>query len=126
MENKKNNRRIGADKERVARWFLREKGYEIIEENYRCSRGEVDVIAQKDGYIVFVEVKYRASTAKGYPGAAVNAMKQQKISKAAKQYLYSKCAQDMPCRFDVVEILGNQIRIIENAFDYVGGNRYGS
>lgn len=114
-----NKRQIGNQKEDVACWFLTQNGYRILHRNYRCKQGEVDIIAQKDNYIVFVEVKYRKTQNRGYPGAAVNLLKQQKISAVAGYYLYSEGYDEMQAtRFDVVEILGDKIRILENAFDY--------
>lgn len=119
-----NNRTVGAQKERLARWFLEKKGYVILEMNYRCYLGEIDLIAKKENYLVFVEVKYRKNESKGYPGAAVNWQKQKKISAVAKYYACGRgYSQEQAFRFDVVEILGNKIRVIENAFDYKGGNR---
>ena len=117
-ESKRNNRALGSRKEQVAKWFLEQNGYEILGMNYRCSYGEVDIICQKNGYIIFVEVKYRSSDKNGFPGQAVDNGKQKKISQVARQYLYSAHLSEVKCRFDVVEILGNKIRIIENAFDY--------
>ena len=58
---------------------LEEKGYRILERNYRCGHGEVDLIASKDGWIVFVEVKYRKTDSMGLPQEAVNRRKQQRI-----------------------------------------------
>lgn len=114
-----NNRQTGNRKEDVACWFLIKNGYRIRCRNYRCRQGEVDIIAQKEDYIVFVEVKYRKTNNCGYPSAAVNRLKQQKISAVAKYYLYAEgFDEEQAIRFDVVEILGNKIRIIENAFNY--------
>lgn len=121
MSREQNNREIGGKKEGIARWFLQTQGYEIIESNYRCTRGEVDIICKKDGYLIFVEVKYRRDVQKGSPAMAVDAKKQQRICQTARWYLHAKhYKDDYPCRFDVVEILGNQIRILEDAFDFLG------
>lgn len=117
---RENNRQVGSRKELVAKWFLQQKGYEILGMNYRCYCGEIDLIGKKDGYLVFIEVKYRSTEKNGSPGGAVSAEKQRRISKVARQYLYSCGYSDVACRFDVVEILGNKIRVIENAFGYRG------
>ena len=66
---------------------LEEKGYRILERNYRCGHGEVDLIASKDGWIVFVEVKYRKTNSMGLPQEAVNRRKQQRISRAASFFI---------------------------------------
>lgn len=114
-----NNRKIGAEKEGLARKKLEEAGYEILRMNYRCRLGEIDMISRKDEYLIFVEVKYRRTAIKGEPALAVNHKKQKKILSVARYYLYENgMDESVPCRFDVVAILGNQIQIIENAFEY--------
>lgn len=110
----------GARGEDLAAQYLRRKGYRIRERNFRCRQGEIDMIAEKAGILVFVEVKLRKSTAKGQPREAVDWRKQQRILGAAQYYLYSKKINDVPMRFDVIEIYdearGLRINQIENAF----------
>ncbi len=86
--------------------------------NYRSrSRNEIDIIAKDKGCLVFVEVKYRRDGRKGDPAEAVDAGKQSRIRRAACQYLYEHPQfQPFPCRFDVVAILGEEIRVISDAF----------
>ncbi len=116
-----NNRRTGAAQEaRVADWMKRQ-GYRILTRNFRCRLGEIDLIAEKDGCIVFVEVKYRSTDRCGVPQEAVDFRKQRRISNAASYYLYTcHYPPDMPCRFDVAAVSGGEIRLIENAFPYSG------
>ena len=96
---------------------LEKRGYEVLAFNYRCRQGEVDLICRQGGVLVFVEVKYRATDRFGAPSQAVDARKQERIRKAAVHYMCSRgIAPDVPCRFDVVSILGGQVEIIENAF----------
>ena len=76
---KKNNKDLGNSGENIARLFLESKGYKIIEKNYRANRKEIDIIAQKDEYIIFAEVKTRSSAAFGIPSESVNIKKQQNI-----------------------------------------------
>ena len=102
--------------EKKAAEFLKKKGYKIIEVNYKTHYGEIDIIASKKRCIVFVEVKARESDAFGRPGEAVNYYKQQKIRKVATTYLKFNKKIDASCRFDVIEILGDEINHIENAF----------
>ena len=64
---RKNNRETGSHYERLAGAYLEQEGYEILEYNYRCKTGEIDIIAREAGYLVFCEVKYRASDKKGHP-----------------------------------------------------------
>ena len=94
----------GEDK---AEAFLKKKGYSIIERNYRCRWGEIDIIAERDGTIHFVEVKTRRMSVQAPPQENVGRTKQARIAKAAGQYL--KSAKGLPygnleCMFDVVAI----------------------
>ena len=117
MENK---RGVGTRFEDLAVGFLEDKGYRILERNLRFHRDEIDIIAKDGEAIVFGEVKYRSSEAKGYPSEAVDYKKQRVISKVALYYLTSRLKRtDVACRFDVVSILGDKIEHIKNAFDYV-------
>lgn len=89
-----------------------------MERNFYCPYGEIDIVCREKQYLVFVEVKYRADTRMGNPEEAVTRVKIQHIWKSAQYYLYKKrYSSDMPVRFDVVVMLGNDIRIIQNAFD---------
>lgn len=90
----------------------------MICHNFYCKSGEIDLVARDGKYLVFVEVKYRRTKMSGYASAAVDWRKQQKISRAAQFYLIRYGYGDVPCRFDVVAIDGNEIRWIKNAFDY--------
>lgn len=112
-----NKRAVGASYEQKAADYLRQQGYEILERNYRCRAGEIDLIAREDPYLVFVEVKYRAGAAAGYGSEAVDFRKQQRIIRAASWYLMEKHIRaDMPCRFDVVSFFGEKITILRDAF----------
>ena len=109
--------------EQLAADFLAEKGFEIIERNYRYSHGEIDIIAldPKDGFTVFVEVKTRQNLYYGEPEYAVTKKKQQQVKKVAELYLYEKEIGQIDCRFDVVAILLEDmdnpvINYYENAF----------
>ena len=115
----KNKRKTGSRYEERACAFLTAQGYRILERNYHCKVGEIDLIAKEGDYLVFVEVKYRSSNRAGDPAEAVNFKKQNKICRTASFYMM--CAgmhQDDPVRFDVVSILGDKIRLIRNAFPY--------
>lgn len=117
MEDERNKRSLGSRYEDMASAFLEQQGYEILERNFRDRHGEIDIIAKDGRYLVFVEVKYRRNRKKGYPEEAVGFHKQQHIRSAARYYLYSRhYGEDTPCRFDVVSILGEEIRVIQNAF----------
>ncbi len=96
--------------------YLIENNYKILNTNFSCKLGEIDIIAQKDDYIIFVEVKARSSSAFGLPREAVTYQKQQHIKRTALFYLQKTKNLDKFCRFDVIEILGDKISHIENAF----------
>ena len=119
-----NKRQTGSAYETLAADWLKQHGYQITEKNYRCGQGEIDLIAEKDGYLVFVEVKYRSNEQYGVPREAVDWRKRQRISNAAvfylKRYGYS---MEHPCRFDVAEVSQDSINLMENAFDYCGSFR---
>ncbi|MGN0327337.1 MAG: YraN family protein [Lachnospira sp.] len=113
----RNNRQTGSNYENLACNYLIKSGYEIIERNYRCKTSEIDIIAKKDNWIVFVEVKYRSSHDYGVSIEAVNIRKQMRIRKAAEIYLITHYKHmDIPCRFDVIGIDGDKITHIKNAF----------
>jgi len=112
----------GKEGEKIAAVFLKKNGYRIIETNFRCVLGEIDIIAREKGALVFVEVKTRKSAELGYPEQAVGINKQKKMSQLALWYLQKKNA-DTGARFDVVAITistsGNEIKLIKNAFDFI-------
>ncbi len=111
-----NNRRIGNIAEKRALDFLINKGYSIIATNYQKQFGEIDIIAKKDTYIFFVEVKYRKDIKKGYPREAVSLKKQEKIKNTALCYIAENNLNNIDFSFDVIEIIGDNIIHIENAF----------
>jgi len=117
-----NKRKLGEDKEELAAAFLQEAGYTIIARNFRCRQGEIDLIAKEDTILVFTEVKYRATHAAGYPEEAVDQRKQRRIGKVALYYLTTRVGRtDVPCRFDVIAIDGDEIRHHKNAFTLSAG-----
>lgn len=111
-----NKRECGAVWEEKARAYLCSLGYEILAHNFYTHFGEIDIVAKDGDMLVFVEVKYRADTGRGYPQEAVNARKQQRIRKSAEYYLFRHGYADCPCRFDVIAILGNELTHIKDAF----------
>ena len=110
----------GSRYEQLAARYLEQKGMDVLELNYRCRTGEIDIIARDGGYLVFVEVKYRRDDKMGNPKEAVDRKKQKKISMTASYYLMRECGRmDIPCRFDVAAVLGEQIEVVKNAFEYL-------
>ena len=113
------NRARGAEGERAAAGYLESHGAKILARNYTCFYGEVDLIAEWGGVIVFVEVKLRRSARFGRPGEAVGYEKRKKISRSAAHYLKTTGGSDRPARFDVIEIMPGGIRHVPSAFDCV-------
>ena len=113
----KNNRETGSRYEEKAAAYLKKQGYTILEQNYRCPTGEIDLIARKEGLIVFAEVKYRKNMAFGNPLEAVDEKKRRKLYRTAQHYCtFHPEAAGGPCRFDVIGILGEKLIHIEDAF----------
>jgi putative endonuclease len=114
--------RLGARGEDAAANHLAERGYAVLARNYRKRFGEVDIVAQKDGVLVFVEVKTRSSARFGTPAEAVDARKRRRISAAALSYVSEHGLQDTPARFDVIEVLSRggkpSIVHIQDAFAF--------
>lgn len=116
-----NSRRTGAKYEQQAARFLEEQGFQIVECNFCCRQGEIDLIARDGSCLVFIEVKYRRNAGTGHPAEAVDARKQRRLSRAAAYYcLKNRIPETQACRFDVVSILGEQVELIKDAFSYVG------
>ncbi|HVF13647.1 MAG TPA: YraN family protein [Acidimicrobiales bacterium] len=101
--------------EAVAAWYL-ERGYRVLDRNWRCRSGELDLVARKGGLVVFCEVKTRSSDAFGLPAEAVNRQKQQRIRALAARWLDESPSPASEIRFDVACVLGAQIEVIQAAF----------
>lgn len=98
---------------------MENKGVKILERNFRCRIGEVDLIGRDGSYLVFVEVKYRLHAGRGRAAEAVNRKKQRTISQVAGVYLLRHYRnQEIPCRFDVLAFDGEEVCWYQNAFDY--------
>ncbi|MCK7580283.1 MAG: YraN family protein [Chromatiales bacterium] len=96
----------GAHAEALARAHLEHAGLKLVERNYRCPRGEIDLIMADGDTLVFVEVRFRRSPAFGSAAESVDARKRTRIIAAARHYLLAHPA-DRPCRFDVVAADGS-------------------
>jgi putative endonuclease len=112
---------LGREGERIAELFLKKKGYRLVERNYRCAAGELDLIVLDRRVIVFVEVKTRTGSGCGTPMEAVEFRKQHKMIRTAEFFLNAKKLTQREARFDVVGISwpGAEplIEHIENAFE---------
>ncbi len=96
---------VGDIGENYAADLLTNSGFQVIERNYRTKAGEIDIIAIKDGVLHFVEVKTRNGDKYGYPSESVTEVKQQRIRRAAEQYLQGRRMQWNKVSFDVYEIM---------------------
>ena len=117
-----NTKGIGNRGEEVAAAKNKQKGYAILERQYRTPMGEIDLIARDGRTLAFIEVKTRRSARYGQPAAAVGREKQRRISRAALWYLNKWQGEAPPCRFDVVEVYALpdgewNVRHLENAFE---------
>lgn len=99
----------GKQAEHRACGFLQRQGFKLIEKNYSCRLGELDLIMLQDTKLIFVEVKYRNSAQYGYASEAVDLRKQRKIILSAQYFLQLHPQfSDMECRFDVVSFTGSE------------------
>lgn len=128
METKpKDTRKItGGFGEDLAERYLRARGYSVLEKNFRTPFGEIDLIAERDGCVVFLEVKTRISERFGPPLSAITWEKKKKVIKNCQYYLKAKKILWGPCRIDVMGIkLDNSFRVeiikyIKNAIELNG------
>jgi putative endonuclease len=114
-------RELGNSGETLAAYFLKQKGYRILERNYTTPIGEIDIIAKEGETIVFIEVKTRTDISFGYPFESVHIKKIQKLKKTALCYM-KKQGRESSARFDVISIIlkehGNpEIEHIKDAFE---------
>jgi len=126
MERCSNSRNsLGKVGEALAQRFLQGKGYEILEKNFRCRFGEIDLIAKEGGEIVFIEVKSRSGTEFGFPEEQISWRKQKRLGRLAQFYL-KRCLKEEPARIDMVAILLGekgkvlQMEVIQNAVSFSG------
>ncbi len=116
-----NTRQIGAEKEELVANYLLHNGMEILERNFRNRQGEIDIIGRHEGYLVFVEVKYRRSNRQGNPAEAVDFRKQRQICKVADYYrMIHGLGEQTMVRYDVIAVMQEEITWIKNAFYHIG------
>lgn len=114
-----NKRVVGSITEGAAADYLERMGVRILEKNFRCRSGEIDLIGQDGEYLVFFEVKYRSTGKYGTSFEAVSYGKQKQICRVSDFYRLKKgLGENTMLRFDVIGMDGNQIQWIKNAFMY--------
>jgi putative endonuclease len=95
---------------------LRACGYSVIERNFRCRVGEIDIVARDGDTLVFVEVRTRTNSRRGTALEAVTPAKQRRVARVAEDYLTMRRRHAAVCRFDVVGITGEQVELVRDAF----------
>jgi putative endonuclease len=114
-------RELGASGERIAREYLKAHHYKILEANFRCPLGEIDIVAQKDEWLVFVEVRTKSSSAFGTPEESLTKAKKDKLVNLALSYLQTHECLSPLWRIDVVAVemwrdgKVSRVELIENA-----------
>lgn len=106
----------GGHAERVAERELVRLGYRIVERNFRCTAGELDLVARDGETLVFVEVRSRRTDRYGSALAAVGRDKQRQVSRVAAAYLALRKPTFDTCRFDVVGITGDRVEVVQDAW----------
>ncbi len=107
-------RKVGEDAERLAQRYLEQKGLTVVTTNYRCRRGEIDLIMRDGNFLVFIEVRYRKNDDFGSAAESVTIQKQQRLLTTAKYYLQNeRLDEDISCRFDVISISGQYNPVID-------------
>jgi putative endonuclease len=115
--------KLGKWGEKLAREYLEGQGYHILESNFRCRQGEIDIIAQDKDWLVFVEVRTRSSQQFGSPEESITSAKKEKLVSTALTYLQTHHNQSQLWRFDVVAIeiapdgKSTRIELVRNAID---------
>lgn len=99
-----NARGIGKQGEDICCTYLQENGYTIVERNFRCKQGEIDIIAKEKEEWVFIEVKTRTNDHYGYPAEAVTKWKKEKLLKAVRYYMFCNHLAEKFIRVDIIEV----------------------
>lgn len=108
--------RLGSRAEALVAEHLVALGWRVLERNWRCRWGELDIVAEEGRSLVFVEVKARSSRRRGAPEEAVDARRQARLARAAGAYLAAHGFLERPCRFDVAAVEDGAVRLLRAAF----------
>ena len=99
---------VGQAGEKAARDHLNKIGYKIVQANYRCSLGEIDIVAYDKDVIVIIEVRTKTGTAYGAPEESITAEKGRRLKRLALYYLQTKFRREVPCRIDLIAVVLNK------------------
>ena len=120
MQQRDNTRKIGGSEEDRAADFLESRGCTIIERNFRCSAGEIDVIYWDGDTVCFGEVKFRENLLNGLPEEAVDRKKQKKICRASDHFrMKNSLDESLSYRFDVLSLTPESVKWLKNAYEYI-------
>ena len=112
------SRSVGGEAERRAAQYLETQGFKVIERNFTCRLGEIDLVCEEGATLVFVEVRSRKWSRYGHPEESISREKKRRIANTARLYLLERKLGERECRFDVVSILGSDPPIHQrDAFD---------
>lgn len=118
---KQNNRAVGKQYESYAAEYLTKQGMKVLCRNFLCRQGEIDLIGEAQGCLVFVEVKYRKDASRGLPEEAVGIAKQKRICQVAEYFLYTHPKyRGWNVRYDVIAICGTLVHWYPGAFSHIG------
>jgi len=95
---------VGKAGEEAARGYLEERGYRVVDTNFRCLYGEIDIIALRGGRLIFVEVRTRTGSSFGTPAESITPEKLGRLRKSAIYYMKSRYGREISCRFDLIAI----------------------
>ena len=98
---------VGQAGEKAAREHLVKSGFKIVQNNYRCPLGEIDIIARDNDVTVIVEVRTKTGSAFGFPEESITANKARRLNRLALYYLQNVCRREVPCRIDLVAVMIN-------------------
>ncbi len=112
---------VGKKGEEAARSLLEEKGCRIIETNYRCPLGEIDIIAAEDKTLVFVEVRTKTGVTFGSPEESINTDKSRRLYRLAQYYLKAKSKNEYPARIDLVAVMLDRKSLQVKSINHIRG-----
>ncbi len=114
-------RSVGGEAERRAAQHLEALGFQVLQRNYTCRMGEIDLVCEERGVLCFVEVRMRSGASHGRAVETISIEKRRRITRAAQHWLLTAGGDDRACRFDVVTIDGDETpRLIRDAFNSIG------
>lgn len=109
---------VGRSGEDLAVAWYQSHGFDVLDRNWRCSTGEIDLVALRHRLLVVVEVKTRRTDAYGVPALAVTPVKQQRLRRLAARWLAERrLGRRVDVRFDVASVVGDVVTVYERAFD---------